>query len=1268
VKGEPKIGIRRKIITLVFTVTLTVIAIGIGLGYYAATNLMRKSAEEAFKESSTQLAETMSKIVSEEIEDIKIYSDRSLWEDDLVEANEKYKTINPEDIKRAFLEKDKIWKENSSESPLVKKTQESRSGEKLKSIARNDNAVEEIFITDKKGGLVAASNKTSDFYQADERWWQEAYSEGEGKIFVEDLEYDESAGTLGMSISVPIYGEEKEVIGVCKAIVNVDRFLTMLKKFKRGETGSATLIGKDGYIVYHHDMEPYTIKIHDEKFLKLSDGIKKSDDIKEELFGAKKNIIIVGAEVRNPFLLKEGISWKIFVGQSEKDVFAAVNRLIIQGILLTPILIIVMVILALVFSKKLVAPIQKLRDATERIGKGDFSKIIEIKTGDEIEQFSDAFNKMVSEIKHNQKESREAKEYSENIVSSMHDALLVIDIDGALETVNEYTEELLGYTEKELIGEHMEMFCDDEAFREENFSKLIQEGRSRQFDTICKTKEGESIPVNFSLSLMIDDEGALKGVVCVARDMRQKLSMISELEESKKELEGFSKTLEDKVKERTDELQQSQEAALNIMEDMQEAKSEIEKTNEELSVAKTEIESFSKGLEEKVKERTAELTTLSEISSAIAYTSDYQELMKLIMESLLKIVDYDVCAALLFDENTANITVKSAYSEGDDFVTQVKDGLIYSTSLSTEENISDKDTSVSIIPSDPDAEPEEDRKFDILRSSFNAPFSVGGNVIGMMNVSSCKDEAFGEEDIKIIHTMANQVSNAIHHLRLLATAEKTKMESIVESMVDGVIMLDERNNPVILNPRARTLLGLNADAEVSGKEFRDILKKLSLDKELAETLKAKKVTTKEVVDEDERTLYCNITPVKDVDKNIIGTMIILRDISERKKLRTQFQYAQKMESFGMLAGGIAHDFNNLLTGIMGNVDAVLMDVPKDSKTYQYVKDIESAGDRATGLCRQMLAYSGGSEIETTIFSLSDVLNDMAQLMSASISKKIEIRKEFAAEIPNIEADITQIRQIIMNLIINAAEIIGDKTGVITISTGVAECDEHCFDDDSFSGKPKAGTYVYYKITDTGGGMSDDTIKKVFDPFFSTKFTGRGLGLAAVLGIVNSHKGSIRIKSEIGKGTTFTCLFPMSTKKVAIQHGDEDGDDLKDWKGSGTILLIDDEILARTVGKRLLEKAGFDVLVASDGPQGIDIFRENKDEISAVLLDFVMPKMNGEEVFHELSDIEKDVKVIICSGYNEQEAVSNLKAVGLAGFIQKPYRNKELMTKLRALLT
>jgi PAS domain S-box-containing protein len=396
-----------------------------------------------------------------------------------------------------------------------------------------------------------------------------------------------------------------------------------------------------------------------------------------------------------------------------------------------------------------------------------------------------------------------------------------------------------------------------------------------------------------------------------------------------------------------------------------------------------------------------------------------------------------------------------------------------------------------------------------------------------------------------------------------------------------------------------------------------------------------------------------------------------RDVTDRVAadrhrgvLESKLLDAQKLESLGILAGGIAHDFNNLLTGILGNVSLMRLELPVTSALREHVDQIESVTIRAADLCRQLLAYSGKGRFVVRALDTSELVRQTAQLLQLSIGKNSTLRLDLADNLPLVEADATQMRQVVMNLVLNAAEALGERAGVIGIVTGVLYAEGDYLRSTFLAPELAEGSYVFLEVSDNGCGMGAETQAKIFDPFFSTKFTGRGLGLSAVLGIVRGHGGAIKVYSELGRGTTLKLLFPAVHATVQKESAARPQPVLE---RRGTVLVVDDEEVVRGVAARILGSYGFDVILANDGRDGVARFRERHAEITVVLMDLTMPAMDGVEAFREIRALDDRVPVLLMSGYNEQDAVTRFAGKGLAGFVQKPFTVEMLRERLLSVL-
>ena len=413
----------------------------------------------------------------------------------------------------------------------------------------------------------------------------------------------------------------------------------------------------------------------------------------------------------------------------------------------------------------------------------------------------------------------------------------------------------------------------------------------------------------------------------------------------------------------------------------------------------------------------------------------------------------------------------------------------------------------------------------------------------------------------------------------------------------------------------------------------------------------------------------SVSPVWDSEGRLVGSSTIARDITEHKwaeaeraRLQSQILHAQKLESLGILAGGIAHDFNNLLTSVMGYAGLVLMELPRESPARSMIADIKIASQRAADLTSQMLAYSGKGHFVIQPLRLDALVNEMLRLLKTVVSKKANIVLNL--EPATIEGDATQIRQVIMNVITNASDSLEDQSGEIRIQTGVRDANAAYLQTPFVPDELPAGRYAFFEVRDDGCGMTEETISKIFDPFFSTKFTGRGLGLAAVLGIVRGHHGTIKVESTPGQGSNFQVLFPCSTVAVA-QPAETDVAAL--LHGHGTILIVEDDSTVRSFIRQLIERAGFNVLTAKDGAEGLEVFAKFSQEIVAVLLDLTMPQKDGLEVLRELRSQSVQIPVLVMSGYSENELWQLCEKNGANGFIQKPFNPHDLISRICELL-
>ncbi len=511
--------------------------------------------------------------------------------------------------------------------------------------------------------------------------------------------------------------------------------------------------------------------------------------------------------------------------------------------------------------------------------------------------------------------------------------------------------------------------------------------------------------------------------------------------------------------------------------------------------------------------------------------------------------------------------------------------------------------------------------------------------------------------------------------------ERNLLRTLLDTLPEQVYVKDTAGRFLLTNEPNRVLLQLRSTEEVVGKTVFDLIAAeyaVHYDADDRKVISSgQAILNREeagrFADGRERVLLTSKLPIRDGTGQIIGLVGVTRDITEEKRagqekeqLTRRLQETQKLESLGVLAGGIAHDFNNILTSVLGYASLARLELAGLPSAASHLEQIEQAALRAAELCKQMLAYSGRGHFVVQQVNLSRLVEEALPLLQVSISKRVTLRHDLEGNLPAVIADVTQLRQIIMNLVINAADAIGERSGGVHVATGVMQADRAYLDQTYLSPAIEPGTYVYLEVRDNGCGMTPETMARIFEPFFSTKFTGRGLGLAAVLGIVRGHGGAIRVDSEPDRGTTFRLLLPAALGR-ALPAATPSAPPAPSWRGQGTILVVDDEESVREVTARILEALGFSSVLAVDGEDALNIIARRSGTFVAVLLDLTMPRMDGAEAFARLQRFRPGLPVLLMSGYTEQEAVGRFTGTGFAGFIQKPFHIQELRERLQQII-
>ena len=537
---------------------------------------------------------------------------------------------------------------------------------------------------------------------------------------------------------------------------------------------------------------------------------------------------------------------------------------------------------------------------------------------------------------------------------------------------------------------------------------------------------------------------------------------------------------------------------------------ELKETNERLAKAKEELEEFSKSLEKKVKERTFELSVLYEVSNAISYTLNYQQLLKLIMQSLYKIVDYDVCASFLFTEKKGNLVVKAVKPVTKDFVEGVQRDIIVAFGSLTGRAISEKDISVDLeaIPRPSKGE----KPLTKVGSFFNIPLIVEGKAIGMLNVSSSRENAFKQENIKILYAISSQAASAIERLKGVIATEKSKMEAMVESMTEGLIIMDREGNPIICNPAAKRMLNL-APEEIDRKHLEECFKKTGLDLVYEEIIFGRKeVVTKDITITEpiKMDLRADIAPVKDMEEKTLGMVIVLQNITAEKEvdqMKTEF------------ISTVSHELRTPLTTMKEFVSIVLDGIPgkinKDQK--EYLSIVKGNIDRLARIIASLLDISRIEarrvELRKALVNIKDLAGGVVvALKSRADAKHIILKTSFPRAFSDVYVDPDRITQVFTNLIDNAIKFTPEK-GRIAVELRARKKELEC------------------SVSDTGVGIAPEDRDRVFERFRQIGRTagagakGTGLGLPIIKELVQMHNGRIWVESEVGKGSKFTFTIP-----------------------------------------------------------------------------------------------------------------------------------------------
>jgi len=668
---------------------------------------------------------------------------------------------------------------------------------------------------------------------------------------------------------------------------------------------------------------------------------------------------------------------------------------------------------------------------------------------------------------------------------------------------------------------------------------------------------------------------------------------------------------------------------------------------------------------------------IQEIGQATAMILDSEKLLKLVITAMENRLDFDRGMILLANPERSRLIYAIGYGYNPEHEEYLRNVVFHldkpqSRGPAVESFRSQKPILIDDISKIADSLSRRSYEFAQVMGATSficVPIIFENVALGVLMVDNVKSKRhLTQSDVSLLMGIATQIAismnNAASYQKVLESEERFR--SLSENAPDIIYTLDANFAFTYINPVWEKILG-HHQYEVIGRHFVDFVRKEDSGEyiQLFEQTRDEKLILKDRIgtilhkDGAEKIFNISGAPNLDLKGHVNGIVGIFKDISEQKRLESQLLHAQKMEAVGTLAGGIAHDFNNLLMGIQGYASLMSVDMGSAHPLYEKLKGIEVQVGSGAELTKQLLGFARGGKYEIHITDLNEIIGKTSSMFGRT-KKEITIHNNYKSNLWAVEVDRGQIEQVLLNIYVNAGQAMPDG-GDLYLETANVFLDQE-------SARPydvKPGRYVRVAVKDTGVGMDEQTRKRIFEPFFTTKEMGRGtgLGLASVYGIIKGHNGIIDVYSEKGHGATFTIYLPASEKELVRQEP-VTADIVK---GAGTILLVDDEDVIVDVGSEMLGVLGYKVSVARSGWEAIQIYKERKNEIDMVILDMIMPEMDGRETFDILKSIDPNVKVILSSGYSIDARTTSMMEQGCYGFIQKPYNMNTLSQKVQEVL-
>jgi PAS domain S-box-containing protein len=566
-----------------------------------------------------------------------------------------------------------------------------------------------------------------------------------------------------------------------------------------------------------------------------------------------------------------------------------------------------------------------------------------------------------------------------------------------------------------------------------------------------------------------------------------------------------------------------------------------------------------------------------------------------------------------------------------------------------------------------------------LGAGFGFPVLAGSEVVGVLEFFSEESEPPGERMLNVMALIGTQMGRVIERKRAEEALRRSqkRLWQIIDLVPHMIFAKDSRGCFLLANRAVAEAYGTSVE-ELVGRGHRamhasadEVSRMLADDAAVLESGEPKHVPCEKFTDSAGRVRLLQTVkiPFTESASNEPAILGVATDITERtraeeerRRLEERMLQAQKFESLGVLAGGIAHDFNNLLTGILSNAATARREFEPGDLVLRNLDEIVQGAKIAAHLTQQLLAYSGRGQLDVRPLDLSREVRAIEGLLKASVERRARLVMELSEDLPAIEADAAQVQQVLMNLVINAAEST-DSHGYVRIRTRAIELDERDLLKHVPGSRAEPGLHVELSVEDDGRGMDPDTLARIFDPFFSTKPAGHGLGLAATIGIVHRHGGGLSVDSAPGRGTVFRICFAASAQRVeAVRDASEE-----DLQGEGVVLVVDDDDYVLRAACVALEGFGYTAIPARGGRRAIELFHERGHEIDLVVLDLAMPGMSGEETLRALRALRPDVAILVSSAYAAREVATDSASRDVAGFVQKPYEPQQLASEVKRIL-